>query len=125
MELIHLPLEESFVRSFSREWVAAWNAHDIERILDHYAADVVLTSPVARRLLEGDGRVRGVETLRAYFARGLAAYPNICFELVDVLWGLETIVLYYRNQLRDGKTAEVMLINGEGKVAHVWANYDQ
>lgn len=125
MELAHSSLEASFVHSFAQEWIAAWNAHSIERILVHYAPDVELISPVARRLLQGDGRVQGIEALRAYFRRGLEAYPEIRFELIDVLWGLETIVLYYRNQLRDGKTAEVMLINAEGKVSRVWANYDE
>jgi hypothetical protein len=125
MESAHLPLQPSFAHSFAQEWIAAWNARDLERILAHYAPDVVLTSPVAQRLLHGDGKVRGIEALRSYFARGLQAYPEIRFELVDVLWGIETIVLYYRNQLRDGKTAEVMLINTDGKVSRVWANYNQ
>jgi hypothetical protein len=125
MEIVPFSLEPSFVHAFAQEWIAAWNAHDIERILAHYAPDVVLTSPVAQRLLQGDGRVRGKEALRAYFTRGLQAYPDLSFELVDALWGTETIVLYYRNQLRDGKTAEIMLINADGKVSHAWANYSQ
>lgn len=125
MENTHLPLQAEFVQSFAQEWIAAWNTRDLERILAHYAPDVVLTSPVAQRLLQGDGKVRGIEALRDYFTRGLAANPQIHFELIDALRGLETVVLYYRNQLRDGKTAEVMLFNAEGKVSRVWANYNQ
>ena len=37
-------------KEFGREWVVAWNAHDLERIVAHYANDVVLTSPVAAKL---------------------------------------------------------------------------
>ena len=56
--------------AFAREWVAAWNAHDLERILSHYAEDVVLRSPVAARLLpESSGEIRGIDALRAW-ARG-------------------------------------------------------
>ena len=44
------PLTEEIARQFAREWVDAWNAHDLERILSHYAPDVVLRSPVAARL---------------------------------------------------------------------------
>lgn len=121
----HIPLQPSFVQTFAPDWIDAWNSHDIDRILAHYAPNVVLTSPVAQRILQGDGNVRGIEALRAYFTRGLQAFPDARFELIDTLAGIETIVLYYRNQLRDGKTAEAMLFNNEGKVARVWANYSQ
>lgn len=125
MQTSHIPLQPSFVQTFAHEWIAAWNSHDIDRILAHYAPDAVLTSPVAQRILQGDGNVRGIEALRAYFTRGLQAYPNLRFELIDFLAGIETIVLYYRNQLNGGKTAEAMLLNPQGKVARVWANYSQ
>jgi hypothetical protein len=44
---------------------------------------------------------------------------------MDVLWGTETIVVYYNNNVRGSKTAEVMLLNPAGKIHRVWANYDQ
>ena len=31
--------------AFAGEWVAAWNAHDLGRILAHYADDFEMTSP--------------------------------------------------------------------------------
>ncbi len=120
-----LPLQSSFVLPFAQAWADSWNSHDLERILSHYAEDVVLVSPVAMKLLNGDGSVRGKAALRAYFQRGLDAYPNLRFELLDTLWGLETIVLYYRNNVRGNKTAEVMRLSPAGKVAEIWANYDQ
>jgi hypothetical protein len=40
-------------------------------------------------------------------------------------WGVETIVVYYVNNVRGSGTAEVMLLNAAGKIRHVWANYDQ
>ncbi len=123
MQSSQIPLQPAFVQRLTQEWIAAWNSHDIDRILAHYAPDVILTSPVAMRLLENDGNVRGIDALRAYFTLGLQAYPEARFELIEALYGIETIVLYYRNQLRDGRTAEAMLFNAEGKVARVWANY--
>lgn len=30
------------ITDFAHEWIAAWNAHDLERILAHYADDVEL-----------------------------------------------------------------------------------
>ncbi len=120
-----LPLQVEFVRAFAAEWIAAWNSHDLERILTHYEDDVELRSPVALKLLGGDGRVRGKAGLREYFELGLKAYPHLRFELVEALWGIETIVLSYVNNVRGSKTAEVMLIGETGKIGGVWANYDQ
>jgi len=75
----------------ANEWIAAWNAHDLDAILAHYEEAVELTSPVAARLLgRADGKVVGKENLRAYFQRGLEAYPELRFELEDVLWGLNS-----------------------------------
>jgi len=124
MENQFLPLQASFAREFAQDWVGAWNSHDLERILDHYDDDAVLTSPVALRLLNGDGTVRGEAALREYFLRGLQMFPDLHFELIDVLWGIETIVVYYLNKVRGSKTAEVMLLNPGGKIYRVWANYN-
>jgi ketosteroid isomerase-like protein len=87
------PLQAGFARAFAEEWIAAWNSHDLELILTHYEEDVELRSPVAVKLLQGDGRVRGKAALREYFELGLQAYPHLRFDLVETLWGIETIVI--------------------------------
>ncbi len=116
-------LTEKAVRQFAEEWVSAWNSHDLDAILSHYAADIVLTSPVAARLLnDASGTVAGKVGLRSYFQRGLEAYPDLRFELLDVMWGISSIVLYYKNQ-RGTKTGEFMELDGNGKVIRVVANY--
>ena len=120
-----LPLQASFAREFAQDWVDAWNSHDLERILTHYDDEVLLISPIALKLLGGDGTVRGKAALREYFRRGLEAFPVLRFDLIDALWGTETIVVYYLNNVRGNKTAEVMLVNPAGKIRRVWANYDQ
>jgi len=125
MQNARLPLQALFARTFAEEWVDGWNSHDLERILAHYDDEVILTSPVALKLLNGDGTVRGKAALREYFLRGLQAYPDLRFDLIDALWGTETIVIYYINNVRGNKTAEVMLLNSTGKIRRVWANYDQ
>jgi predicted ester cyclase len=121
-----LLLQASFVRQFAQDWVEAWNSHDLERILSHYDDEVTLVSPVALNLLNnGNGVVQGKPALREYFTRGIEAFPNRRFDLIDVLWGVETIVVYYANNVRGSKTAEVMQLTPAGKVRRVWANYDQ
>jgi ketosteroid isomerase-like protein len=108
----------------AQHWVAAWNGHDLELILTHYEEDVELTSPVAAQLLgTPDGKVVGKANLRAYFQRGLAAYPELHFQLEDVLWGVNSVVLCYVNQ-KGTHTAEFMELSATGKVARVVANYN-
>ncbi len=108
----------------ANQWVSAWNAHDLDSIMAHYEDQVELTSPVAAKLLgKPDGRVVGKANLRAYFQRGLEAYPELQFRLEDVLWGLNSVVLYYANQ-KGTRTAEFMELSAVGKVARVVANYN-
>jgi predicted ester cyclase len=108
----------------ANHWVAAWNAHDLELILTHYEDAVELTSPVAAQLLwMPEGKVVGKANLRAYFQRGLTAYPELHFQLEDVLWGVNSVVLCYLNQ-KGTRTAEFMELSASGKVARVVANYN-
>ncbi len=115
---------EDEARALAREWIEAWNSHDLARILAHYAEEVVLTSPVAaERLGEPSGTVRGKAALRAYFALGLRVFPDLRFELRDVMWGLGSVLLYYRNQ-RGTMTGEYMELSPQsGLVTRVVANY--
>jgi len=107
----------------AEHWVGAWNAHDLELILTHYEDDVELTSPVAAQLLgTPDGKVAGKANLRAYFQRGLAAYPELHFQLENVFWGVNSVVLCYLNQ-KGTRTAEFMELSATGKVVRVVANY--
>lgn len=117
-------LSEAEVRRFAHEWVRAWNAHDLDEIMSHYSTDVVLVSPVAARIL-GDpaGTVRGAAALRAYFAKGLEAYPDLAFDLIDVTWSVSSVVLFYVNQNRV-KAGEFMEIDEDGRAARVVAHYD-
>jgi predicted ester cyclase len=107
----------------ANQWLSAWNAHDLDLIMEHYEDAVELTSPVAAQLLGStDGKVVGKQNLRAYFQRGLDAYPELHFHLEDVLWGMNSVVLYYINQKRT-RTAEFMELSARGKVTRVVANY--
>jgi predicted ester cyclase len=110
--------------SLANHWIAAWNAHDLDMILTHYDDAIELISPVAARLLgTRDGKVAGKSNLRAYFQRGLEAYPELHFGLEDVLWGINSIVLYYTNQ-KGTRTGEFMELSASGKVVRVVANYN-
>jgi ketosteroid isomerase-like protein len=111
------------VRLLAEHWVAAWNAHDLEAIMSHYDDSVELVSPVAEQLLGiPNGKVTGKAALREYFRRGLEAYPELHFDLKDVLVGLNSLVLYYTNQ-KGTRTGELMEVSADGKVRRVVAHY--
>jgi hypothetical protein len=116
-------ITESEVKGFARQWVAAWNSHDLDAIMSHYDVDVVLISPVAAKILDRpSGTVEGDAALRNYFKRGLELYPNLHFELLDVMCGLASIVVLYKNQ-KGTRTAEFMEFGKNGKIIRVVANY--
>jgi ketosteroid isomerase-like protein len=107
----------------AEHWIAAWNAHDLDLIMTHYEDAIELTSPVVAQLLGNPaGKVIGKANLRAYFQRGLGAYPELRFHLEGVFVGLSSVVLVYTNQ-KGGRTAEFMELSASGKVERVVANY--
>jgi hypothetical protein len=109
--------------NLARDWVDAWNAHDLDRIMTHYDDAIQLTSPVAAQLMgTAEGKVEGKANLKAYFQRGLAAYPELQFRLKDVLWGVNSVVLFYTNQ-KGTHTGEFMELSAAGKVTRVVAHY--
>jgi predicted ester cyclase len=95
----------------------------LEAIIRHYDERVELISPVADQLLGiPNGKVSGRASLREYFQRGLEAYPELHFDLKDVLVGLNSVVLYYTNH-KGTRTGEFMELGANGKVTRVLAHY--
>lgn len=110
-------------QEFAHHWIKAWNAHELDKIMSHYAPQVVLVSPTVVNVLDVvSGTIEGKEALCHYFEKGIEAYPNLTFELVDVMVGLSSLVLYYVNQ-KGTKTGEFMEFNEDNKVIKVVANY--
>jgi hypothetical protein len=110
---------------FAEKWLAAWNSHQLSAILSHYAENVQFTSPFIVRLMnEPSGAITGKDKLKPYFEKGLAAYPDLHFELMAVLEGVESVTLYYKS-VKSLMAAEVMFFDGKGKISRVVAHYAQ
>jgi hypothetical protein len=101
---------------FARQWVQAWNDHDIDAVLAHFDDAVLFTSPVALKVLPSTGGVvQGKDALRAYWTRALAGVPDLAFAVESVFQGIDTVVIAYRNQ-NGGVVSEVLRFNDEGLV---------
>jgi hypothetical protein len=98
---------------FADDWVRAWNAHDVEAVLEHFRDDVVFSSPVASRLLpETGGVVRGKAALREYWLTALGQLPGLHFEVIGVYQGESLLVINYRNH-RGELVNEVLTFDGD------------
>jgi ketosteroid isomerase-like protein len=51
-------MDRAGAHGFARHWRDAWNRHDIDAVLAHFADGVTFTSPVAARIVEGSERER-------------------------------------------------------------------
>jgi ketosteroid isomerase-like protein len=101
--------------------INTWNGHDLDRIVELYAEDVTLTSPLAAAVI-GSEVVSGRAALREYFAKGLERYPNLQFRVLDVLRGVDGVTIYMIGA--GGRTvAEVLTIDADGHVGRVAAHY--
>jgi predicted ester cyclase len=116
-------MDKLFAKQFSEKWEKSWNSHDINEIMEHYSSDVIIISPIAGKLL-GNPEVKGFEAVKSYFMKGLQAYPDLKFEVIDVLLGEGSIVLYYINQ-NSIKAGEFMQIDSNGKISRMYAHYSE
>lgn len=109
--------------AFVEAWVNAWNAHDVESVLEHFADDVLFTSPFAATVVDGSaGLIRGKQALRRYWTLGLQMLPDLRFEVVATYVGVDVVVVNYRNQ-RGGLVNEVLVFDGAGRVTHGYGTY--
>lgn len=91
-------IDRNWAQEFARDWIAAWNAHDLERILAHYAEDFEMTSPlIVERLGIASGWLKGKDAIRSYWGQGLAKTPALHFDLINVLVGVNTVALLYKS----------------------------
>jgi len=115
-------MEPGFAERFGKEWVAAWNAHDLDRVLSHYEDDFEMSSPIIRSLMgEASGKLKGKPAVRAYWAKALKTIPSLRFELLTVLAGVNSVTLYYKGH--SGLAAEVLQFSPSGKVSRAFAHY--
>ncbi|HLY12294.1 MAG TPA: nuclear transport factor 2 family protein [Planctomycetota bacterium] len=116
-------ITEERAAEFGRQWLEAWNRHDLDAILAHYDDHIVFCSPFVVKLAgEPSGMLSGKARLRAYFAEALRKYPDLRFTEMRALAGVSSVTLTYRS-VADLHAAEVMTLNPSGHVVRVDAHY--
>jgi ketosteroid isomerase-like protein len=115
-------IPKTFAEHFAAEWIASWNAHDLSRILTHYSDDFEMSSPVIMQITgEASGKLKGKTAVSAYWRKALAKTPNLHFDLISILIGVDTVTLYYKSHR--GLSAEVFHFNAAGQVTEAFAHY--
>jgi ketosteroid isomerase-like protein len=115
--------EPAFCAALGKQWIDAWNSHDLERILALYSDDSEMTSDKIPLLgLDPKGTLRGKDRLRQYWSKGLQLIPNLHFTLIDVYVSPDSLVVFYENE-RGAKICEYLRLNADGKIRQGSANH--
>ncbi len=116
-------MEKSFAEQFAQDWIEAWNAHDLNQVMSHYAENFEMSSP---RIIDGAGEssglLKGKAAVGAYWTIALQRIPELHFELVTSLVGVNSITLYYKG-VRGQLAAEVFHFGPDLKVVKAFAHY--
>lgn len=109
-------------RQFAEHWVDAWNRRDLDAVLAHFHDDFEFSSPFIRQFAgEPSGKLVGKHAVRAYWQTALSQLPDLHFELVDVLVGVDCLSILYRGHR--GLSAELFQFDGDGQVMRGQALY--
>ncbi|MEP6918179.1 MAG: nuclear transport factor 2 family protein [Acidobacteriota bacterium] len=118
-------LTSSEADELAHRWIDAWNDHDLERIIAHYADEIVFSSPFIQRIGSSDsGAISGRDALSTYFRAALDKFPELTFRLQRVFRGIDSITLMYES-VNGLLAAETMILTPGGQVTRVLAQYDR
>jgi steroid delta-isomerase-like uncharacterized protein len=70
-------IDAAFVRSFTRRWVTAWNAHDADALVSMCTEDVVWEDPALPEVAHGHAGVR------EFLGKVWTIFPDLAFELPE------------------------------------------
>ena len=83
-----------------------------------------MTSPFISSVTGGTtDTLKGKKAVREYWSAALDRFPDLNFELSDVLISQESLVIYYRSVMNK-MAAEIMIFGEDGKVVKSIAHYD-
>jgi len=111
------------VRMLAEQWIQAWNSRDLDRIMDHYAADIEFeANTVVGRWRKADGKLVGRAELREHFRLGLELAAGLRFVMEEVFSAPSGYAVLYRRE-NGNRVIDVVELDGDGKARRVKAFY--
>ena len=115
--------DATHLAALGREWIAAWNSRDLERVLKLYAEDAEMTSDKIQALgFDSTGTLEGKANIRIYWAKALTLLPDLHFSLIDLFISPDSLVVFYANE-RGAKICEYLRLDAAGKIIQGSANH--
>jgi hypothetical protein len=116
-------IKDNLVEYFERSWIDAWNNHDLDKIMEPFADEVEFISPnIFFRSAITDGKLIGKEALRAHYKQSLELSEDLEARSVEVLLGVDSIVVIYRRENR-GELASFMIFDANEKIISMREHY--
>jgi len=116
-------MKNQFTHDFTLAWIDAWNSHDLDKIMAHYAENFEMSSPVIKQIMDKEnGKLKGKKEVRAYWEKALNMNPELHFELIKSFSGANSVVIHYKGHR--GFSAETFFFNDEGQVISAHAHYE-
>lgn len=110
-------------RDFGTQWIAAWNAHDVKRLLSYCAENFEMRSPLATDSgASASGSIKGRDAVGEYWTQTLMRVPASRFELVEVLSGVASVVVLMRT-MNGRLAAQVLEFGDDGKIVRGAAHF--
>ena len=115
--------DTTHLAALGREWIAAWNSRDLERVLKLYAEDAEMTSDKIQALdFDSTGTLEGKAKIRIYWTKALTLLPDLHFTLIDLFISPDSMVVFYANE-RGAKICEYLRLDAAGKIVQGSANH--
>ena len=117
-------MNKEFAQKFAHNWIDAWNHQNLDKILEFYADGCEFSSPLIEEVLKKPiGELKGLADIRDYWGQALKLVPNLSFELIAVLSGINSLIITYYGA-HDTLSADVFYFDANNKVVKSSAYYE-
>lgn len=105
----------------ARRWLAAFNAGDVDALIELYAEDAVHESPKVRKAMPGSGgKLVGKTAMRSWWQQAFSRLPGITYELTALTSDSSRAVIEYMRRAPGEQplaVAEAFEVR-DGKIVH-------
>lgn len=112
-------LNDKWGQEFAKNWLVAWNSHDVEKILECYSDEILLVSPLVRKIT---GNQLGVQIdkneLRELCTKIFTEIPELKFSLAAVAVGIDSLTIHYTSSQCD-MVADVLKFDENWKIVNL------